>query len=626
MSVSEFQPSKKAIVAAVIVVGATYAYFLLFAQFGFLKALQVATDGQPGVMKPVMGVMGLAGITGSFLAAKIFTLERSRRMLVAGFAVSAAAAGLSLVGGSLAVFYLIALLVGLGVGLTTVTLAGLLRRVLGGGRLGITIGLGTGLAYGFCNLPLIFDAPPATQAGWALLIVAVGGIAVRWLEFLAVEERAPDRFDYSKWGVVMWVTLFFTLVGLDSAGFYIIQHTPSLKGEMWNGEWRLGVNAGMHILAAVLAGYALDRQWVGRTLLFAAALLVMACLVIDGVQRAFAVGALFYTAGVSVYSVALVFYPARSTRPGLAALVYAVAGWGGSALGIGFAENRHTVPPWFIATAGGVIAAALLARRLIGGRRSGGIAVGLALLVGAVVVPKVKAEDQPLIAQGRAIYISEGCIHCHSQYVRPGTDDEVRWGVGQSLEVVLAQTPPLLGNRRQGPDLQNVGNRRSSEWNRLHLMAPRTLMPGSRMPSYAYLFKSGRSEGGALLAYLDTLGGGQVVERWASNQLWQSLPEKQLFPVDQQRRLFGQWCASCHGAAGLGDGPAAAALANQPRNLVADAWRRIPAGTDLVTERLALARLIKFGVLGTAMAGHEYLDDDTVLSLATYLQTLRAKK
>jgi hypothetical protein len=37
---------------------------------------------------------------------------------------------------------------------------------------------------------------------------------------------------------------------------------------------------------------------------------------------------------------------------------------------------------------------------------------------------------------------------------------------------------------------------------------------------------------------------------------------------------------------------------------------------------LALARLIKFGLPATAMAGHEYLDDATVVSLAQYVQAL----
>jgi cytochrome c oxidase cbb3-type subunit 2 len=76
------------------------------------------------------------------------------------------------------------------------------------------------------------------------------------------------------------------------------------------------------------------------------------------------------------------------------------------------------------------------------------------------------------------------------------------------LAEALAQTPPLLGNRRQGPDLQNVALRRTREWNRRHLLAPRLLAPGSRMPSYRHLFTGDAARGEALLDYLATLGTG----------------------------------------------------------------------------------------------------------------------
>jgi mono/diheme cytochrome c family protein len=39
-------------------------------------------------------------------------------------------------------------------------------------------------------------------------------------------------------------------------------------------------------------------------------------------------------------------------------------------------------------------------------------------------------------------------------------------------------------------------------------------------------------------------------------------------------RLFGQYCAMCHGPQGLGDGPAARGLIPPPRNLVTGRWRR----------------------------------------------------
>src|SRR5262245_21404725 len=85
-----------------------------------------------------------------------------------------------------------------------------------------------------------------------------------------------------------------------------------------------------------------------------------------------------------------------------------------------------------------------------------------------IACARISAADEALIAAGRRVYVAEGCINCHSQYVRPGTADEARWGPAGNLAEMLAQTPPLFGNRRQGPDLQNVGNRRSHDWQRLH--------------------------------------------------------------------------------------------------------------------------------------------------------------
>ncbi|MNC91199.1 hypothetical protein D3C83_74080 [compost metagenome] len=73
--------------------------------------------------------------------------------------------------------------------------------------------------------------------------------------------------------------------------------------------------------------------------------------------------AAFYAAGVSLYSTALVFYPARSGRPGLAALVFAVAGWIGSALGIGMAQHHDRIPVWFLGVSGFVLTALFLARQ-----------------------------------------------------------------------------------------------------------------------------------------------------------------------------------------------------------------------------------------------------------------------
>lgn len=369
MAQQEYRPGKKTAAAAVLTVAATYGYFLIYAQFGFLKTvLTVAGEGTEAV-KTIMATMGLAGIAGSVLAARLYRAPRSRVLLLTGFAVCAVAAGLSVVTPAAGGLHGVALLTGLGAGFTTVTLASGLRRAVGGTRLGTIIGLGTGLAYGFCNLPAVFTAGASVQAGLGVLAAVLGAAGALGLTF-AAPPHIPEGFDYSTAGRGLWSLVFLVLVGMDSAGFYIIQHTPALKGAMWSGDGRLAANAGLHLIAALLAGFALDRRWLGRTVGVGALALLGACWLIGANARALAGGALLYTAGVSIYSAALVFYPARSLRPGLAAFFYGVAGWGGSALGVGLAAGRHLLPHGITMAAGGIILGALLVRRFLPGREA----------------------------------------------------------------------------------------------------------------------------------------------------------------------------------------------------------------------------------------------------------------
>jgi cytochrome c oxidase cbb3-type subunit 2 len=315
--------------------------------------------------------------------------------------------------------------------------------------------------------------------------------------------------------------------------------------------------------------------------------------------------------GVSFYSVALVYFPANSGRAGVAAVVYAVAGWSGSALGIGMAQNLHQVPGWFAAVAGVVVLGAMA------GRRAWPAAAAVLLAWPGDIYADVTEE---LIRRGREVYIGEGCMHCHSQYVRPRVAADVEWwGPARDLPTALAGEPPLPGNRRQGPDLANVGNRRSAEWNRLHLVSPRTVSPGSRMPSYAHLFRGEESEGRALVAYLASLGMESLPTRLEQAARWRPAAGP---PGDMERarRLFGQLCANCHGPSGRGDGVMATQLSVRPPDWPREGWRHARGTDDLDT---ALARIIKFGLPGSLMAGHEYLPDADVAGLARLVRELR---
>jgi cytochrome c oxidase cbb3-type subunit 2 len=121
----------------------------------------------------------------------------------------------------------------------------------------------------------------------------------------------------------------------------------------------------------------------------------------------------------------------------------------------------------------------------------------LALLMG--VLPGIELSSTPpgpgvapltpLQAQGRELYVANGCSYCHTQQVRPLPQDKV-FGRPSAPGDFAYQTPELLGSERTGPDLSNVGERQSSTvWQYIHLYNPRAVVPQSVMPPFAWLFE-----------------------------------------------------------------------------------------------------------------------------------------
>ncbi len=93
----------------------------------------------------------------------------------------------------------------------------------------------------------------------------------------------------------------------------------------------------------------------------------------------------------------------------------------------------------------------------------------------------------PLELEGRDIYISEGCVSCHSQLVRPFREETLRYGDYAKAGEFIYDRPFLFGSRRIGPDLLRVGGKYPDSWHYDHLMDPRKLSPASLMPNYAHL-------------------------------------------------------------------------------------------------------------------------------------------
>jgi cytochrome c oxidase cbb3-type subunit I/II len=90
---------------------------------------------------------------------------------------------------------------------------------------------------------------------------------------------------------------------------------------------------------------------------------------------------------------------------------------------------------------------------------------------------------------GRDIYIREGCYTCHSQMVRPMRAEMLRYGEWTRAGEYAYDHPFLLGSRRTGPDLQRVGGKYPDTWHYEHMRDPRSISPGSIMPSYRWLLE-----------------------------------------------------------------------------------------------------------------------------------------
>lgn len=93
----------------------------------------------------------------------------------------------------------------------------------------------------------------------------------------------------------------------------------------------------------------------------------------------------------------------------------------------------------------------------------------------------------PLELAGRDIYVREGCYVCHSQMIRPFRDEVERYGHYSLAAESMYDHSFQWGSKRTGPDLARVGDRYSNEWHVQHLIEPRSVVPESVMPSYAFL-------------------------------------------------------------------------------------------------------------------------------------------
>ena len=273
-----------------------------------------------------------------------------------------------------------------------------------------------------------------------------------------------------------------------------------------------------------------------------------------------------------------------------------------------------------------------------------------------------QVDDSPYTdaeLRGRRTYASLGCALCHTQQVRYLPADVWRWGPPTQAWETRNDFPQLWGTRRIGPDLARETGVRSGDWQLTHLYNPQSVVPGSAMPTFPWLFDGSPARptvaATELVAYLNTLGrarrqgGGAasgvpadtgmdpvlmaeitnlcaapfvnpsealVVDGPPADDIGATAPVVSIRPDLPARGnlLFAQNCAGCHGALGDGAGPEVRGLLPRPANL-----RESRYSTQ------ALASALWNGVAGSSMPAWREFSATDLASLVTHVQTLHAQ-
>jgi cbb3-type cytochrome c oxidase subunit II len=123
---------------------------------------------------------------------------------------------------------------------------------------------------------------------------------------------------------------------------------------------------------------------------------------------------------------------------------------------------------------------------------------------------------------GRDRYIAEGCWHCHSQYVRPVSNEDRRFGkvswAGEYRNEMFL--PHLFGTRRVGPDLIREAGKHGNDWHVAHFFDPKLVSPASVMPRYTWFFddETPNRTGLAMITYMQWLGSWATPEALARQE------------------------------------------------------------------------------------------------------------
>ena len=221
--------------------------------------------------------------------------------------------------------------------------------------------------------------------------------------------------------------------------------------------------------------------------------------------------------------------------------------------------------------------------------------------------------------KGRDLYVSNGCVYCHTQSIR-----SVDWGLGAERLAqagdYLKDYPILLGSQRTGPDLSQEGGEHPDDWHQAHFTNPRYTRPLSIMPPFEFLKQANLD---TLIQYTQSLGlknadlrmerqtlwkkrsvdayeaGVNENVAWIHDNIpqgWRDIPTP--YPATEAglargEKIYQDFCFGCHGPVGDGMGPAQPYLYPPPLNFTILKGRGISGGI--------IYYQIMNGITGTAM-------------------------
>ncbi|MFA5264870.1 MAG: hypothetical protein WC378_13685 [Opitutaceae bacterium] len=378
--------------AGVTAVAAAWFSIVLMCEFAFARLVR-STPGGVDREPECLLVLVACGVLGSFLAAALFDAKAGTQGLTTYFRICFLTTLASVVLPMQHSAYLVAALMGLGMGGLAATLFSRLRSAVGRARLGWHIGMGVGLAHAACALPWISQAPPTVQAVLVCVAAIMGSLVSGKLQVKFT--GASNSSDYEVRIVKTWVLALVILTLMTSACFAIIQRMELPAVASWKQGVVPWVNVAVSFFVAAVAGRMLDKGNRVSLMFGAFGLLAFAGAGLGFVDNLGSLPLIVYSAGAPIVWICLMYYAARGGRPWQVAVVFSIAGWMASAVGASATSGLPGLSVPVILVAGLTLSVALGWRWHKVGRfrRAGMVAVLLALSFGKFLLPVPSAAD-----------------------------------------------------------------------------------------------------------------------------------------------------------------------------------------------------------------------------------------